>query len=211
WTSQVHARLSRAGDAWTIEDAGSKNGTLVNGRAVDRAVLSDGDVIECGGTFFVLRCAAGPIADLDGPRGTMEALRTPSPALEREMGVLRKIARARVPVLVRGASGTGKEVVATAIHALSGRTGPLVAVNCGAMPANLVESELFGSRRGAFSGAEERPGLVRNADRGTLFLDEVAELPTASQAALLRVLQEGEVLPLGAGVAVTVDVRVVAA
>jgi transcriptional regulator with PAS, ATPase and Fis domain len=86
-----------------------------------------------------------------------------------------------------------------------------VAVNCGAIPATLIESELFGSRRGAFSGAEDRVGLVRSAERGTLFLDEVAELPLSSQAALLRVLQEKELIPLGASRAVAVDVRVVAA
>jgi DNA-binding NtrC family response regulator len=112
---------------------------------------------------------------------------------------------------VRGDSGTGKEVAASAIHRLSGRKGPFLAVNCGAIPTALVESELFGSRKGAFSGAENRPGLVRNADGGTLFLDEVAELPLASQVALLRVLQEGEVLPLGEGKPTNVDVRVVAA
>ena len=105
-----------------------------------------------------------------------------------------------MPVLVRGVSGTGKEVIATAIHALSGRRGPLLPVNCGAIPATLLESELFGSRRGAFSGAEDRTGLVRSAEHGTLFLDEVVELPASSQAALLRFLQDGEIMPLGAGV-----------
>jgi len=211
WASQRHARLVRTGDGWAVEDLGSKNGTLVNGRAVDRAELSDGDVIECGGTFFVLRRGAAPISDLEGASGPTEGLRTMSSSLERDLAVLPKIARARIPVLVRGASGTGKEVIANAIHAMSGRNGPLVSVNCGAIPTNLVESELFGSRRGAFSGAEERPGLVRNSDRGTLFLDEVAELPIASQAALLRVLQGGEVVPLGAGGGIMVDVRIIAA
>jgi DNA-binding NtrC family response regulator len=211
WGSQVHARLAADGEGWAIEDAGSKNGTQVNGARIERAVLGDGDFIACGGTFLVMRRAAGPIGDLAGPAGPSESLRTLSPMLERELAVLPKIARSRVPVLVRGESGTGKEVVATAIHALSGRSGPLVAVNCGAIPATLVESELFGSRRGAFSGAEERPGLVRSAERGTLFLDEVAELPLASQVALLRMLQEGEVMALGASKAVSVDVRVVAA
>jgi transcriptional regulator of acetoin/glycerol metabolism len=211
WGSQLHARLVGDGDSWAIEDAGSKNGTQVNGARIDRAVLSDGDVIECGGTFLVLRRAAGPIRDLAAPVGPIEFLRTVSPGFERELTVLPKIARSRVPVLVRGESGTGKEVVATAIHALSGRVSPLIAVNCGAIPATLVESELFGSRRGAFSGAEDRAGLVRSAERGTLFLDEVAELPLSSQVALLRVLQEGEVQPLGASKAVAVDVRMVAA
>src|SRR5262249_11001731 len=91
------------------------------------------------------------------------------------------------------------------------RSGSFTPVNCGAIPDTLVESELFGSRRGAYSGAEDRAGLVRSAERGTLFLDEIAELPATSQAALLRVLQDGEVLPLGADKCVLGDVRVVPA
>jgi transcriptional regulator of acetoin/glycerol metabolism len=211
WTSQSHARLARADERWTLEDEGSRNGTRVNGRRVERAALSDGDVIECGGTTLVLRRADGvrPGGELLAQRP--EALRTVSPALDHELSVLRKVARSPVPVLVLGDSGTGKEGVARAVHALSGREGPFLALNCGALPVTLVESELFGSRRGAFSGAEDRPGLVRSADGGTLFLDEVAELPQASQAALLRVLQERELVPLGATRAIPVDVRVVAA
>jgi DNA-binding NtrC family response regulator len=115
-------------------------------------------------------------------------------------------------VLVRGETGTGKELMARAIHDASGRRGPFVAVNCGALPRDLVESELFGHRRGAFSGAtEDREGLVRRAHQGTLFLDEIAELPPDSQVALLRVLQDGEVRPVGASEHVQVDVRIVAA
>jgi sigma-54 dependent transcriptional regulator, acetoin dehydrogenase operon transcriptional activator AcoR len=209
--SQRHARLVRAGEGWRVRDAGSKNGIRVNGRRVDEAACGDGDVLECGGTFFVVRHADGPIDDLDAPAGCTALLRTLSPAFERELAILPRIARSRVPVVARGESGTGKELIAAAIHELSGRTGPLVAVNCGAIPPALLESELFGSRRGAFSGAEDRLGLVRGAEGGTLFLDEIAELPAASQTALLRFLQDGEVLPLGAGKRVVVDVRVVAA
>jgi transcriptional regulator with PAS, ATPase and Fis domain len=203
--SSQHARLERNGDGWTIIDRGSKNGTLVNGRRVDRASLEDGDVIQCGGTFLVLRHAKRAISDIDGPQATF------SPAFERTLSSLEKIASSTVPVLIRGETGAGKEVAAGLVHAASRRRGPLVPVNCGAIPATLIESELFGSKRGAFSGAEDRPGLVRSADGGTLFLDEVAELPAASQAALLRVLQDGEVLPLGAQKRVKVDVRVIAA
>jgi DNA-binding NtrC family response regulator len=210
WASQAHARLSREGDGWVVEDAGSKNGTRVNGERVERAALSDGDILEVGGTFLVLRRAPAPPSAHAGP-GRAGGMTTMSPAFEAELAVLAKVAHSRVPVLVRGESGTGKEVIASAVHALSGRRGPLQPVNCGAIPAGLLEGELFGSRRGAFSGAEDRAGLVRSAEHGTLFLDEVVELPASSQAALLRFLQDGEITPLGADKRIIVDVRVVAA
>src|SRR5262249_28309865 len=149
--------------------------TRVNGRAFERGALHSGDVIECGSTFLVLRRDPGPIRD--AASDAWPSPRTLSPVLERELVALARIARSRVPVLVRGETGAGTDVIAAAIHEHSGRTGPLIAVNCGGIPSTLLESELFGTRRGAFSGAEDRPGLVRNADRGTLFLDEIAELP----------------------------------
>src|SRR5262249_3253248 len=145
------------------------------------------------------------------PDARLGALRTLSPALQRELAIVPKLARSKLPMLIRGESGTGKEVAAHTIHELSGRRGAMIAVNCGAIPASLIESELVGSRRGAFSGAEDREGIVRGAEHGTLFLDEVAELPLPSQVALLRLLQSGEVLSLGANKVATVDVRVIAA
>ena len=211
WISQDHARLVRDGDRWAIEDAGSRNGTRVNRERVERKTVADGDVVECGGTTLMLRRVARPGFTGQPLAERPEALRTLNPTLDHELDVLRKVARSPIPVLVLGESGTGKEGIAGVVHSLSGRDGPLVAVNCGALPANLVESELFGSRRGAFSGAEDRPGLIRGAERGTLFLDEVAELPLSSQAALLRVLQEKQILPLGAPRPIPIDVRVVAA
>jgi len=114
--------------------------------------------------------------------------------------------------VIRGHSGTGKEVLARAVHELSGRRGRFVAVNCGGLVESLVQSELFGYRRGAFSGAtEDRPGVIRTANAGTLFLDEIGDMPSSSQAVLLRVLQEREVKPLGATEPIAVDIRVMSA
>ena len=136
-----------------------------------------------------------------------------SPDFRAALAIAAKAARARVPVLVEGESGVGKEVVADAIHAASPRSKkPMVTVNCGAIPANLVESELFGHEKGAFTGAFERKiGRFADADGGTILLDEVGEMPLETQVKLLRVLQSGEIQPIGARHARQVDVRVIAA
>ena len=136
-----------------------------------------------------------------------------APAFRTALAIAAKAAWARVPVLIEGESGVGKEVVAEAVHAASPRgRKPMVTVNCGALPPNLVESELFGHERGAFTGAFERKiGRFVDADGGTLFLDEIGEMPLDAQVKLLRVLQSGEVHPIGARHPKQVDVRVVAA
>jgi DNA-binding NtrC family response regulator len=125
---------------------------------------------------------------------------------------IEKVARTELAVVVTGESGTGKELAAREVHRLSGRKGPFQAINCAALPSHLIESELFGYRKGAFTGAaEHKTGIVKSAHGGTLFLDEIGDMPMEAQAKLLRVLQEKEVLPLGATTAERVDVRVVAA
>lgn len=136
-----------------------------------------------------------------------------APQFRAALAIAAKAARARVPVLIEGESGVGKEVVAEAIHAASPRHAkPMVRVNCGAIPANLVESELFGHEKGAFTGAFERKiGRFQEAEGGTILLDEIGEMPLEAQVKLLRVLQSGEVHPIGARHVSEVDVRVIAA
>ncbi|MEG0185866.1 MAG: sigma-54 dependent transcriptional regulator, partial [Stenotrophomonas sp.] len=145
----------------------------------------------------------GGLPDLIGDSSALLAVRT----------ALHKFAPVELPVLITGETGTGKELAAQALHALSGRGGqPFLAVNCGAIPANLVQSELFGHERGAFTGAAQRRiGLFEAAHGGTVFLDEVGDLPADAQTSLLRVLQEGTLERVGSNQPLRVDVRVLAA
>jgi DNA-binding NtrC family response regulator len=219
WMSSSHAQLVKALGRWMVQDLQSRNGTLLNGMAVQQAVLNDGDVIECGHTFFIFRTALETAAEEPpdvsatfGGAPEVIGLSTLCPALERDFTTLRQIATSRVSVVILGESGTGKELIARAVHHLSKRAGPFVGVNCGALPQTLLESELFGHRKGAFSGAvDDHPGLIRSADRGTLLLDEIGDLPLGAQAAFLRVLQECQVLPVGGTRPLAVDFRLCAA
>jgi DNA-binding NtrC family response regulator len=211
WMSTEHARIVRVADRWVLEDAGSTNGTLVNGATCMRADLADGDLLEVGRVFFLFRDAVPAARERQDP--LVPELATFVASLAEQLDGLARVAtRADVAVSITGESGTGKERVARAVHALSRRRGELVAVNCGAPPATLLEAALFGHRKGACSGAdEEGAGLVRAASGGTLFLDEIGDLSQGSQVALLRLLQEGEVLPPGATRPLKVDLRVVSA
>jgi DNA-binding NtrC family response regulator len=217
WMSGRHLALERTDGSWRMRDDGSKNGSFINGRPATEAALVDGDVIEAGSTLFLfrdrVRRGAREAPDQVGSAaGVHPALATLNPELARALSRLPKLAASGVAVVIGGETGTGKELTARALHDLASRPGPFLAVNCGALPEGLIEAELFGARRGAYSGAsEDRVGLVRAAHGGTLFLDEVAELPAGSQVKLLRFLQEGEVTPLGATQPIPVDVRILAA
>lgn len=217
--SRRHASLLFDGAAWSLVDHGSSNGTWLDGQRVTRAVLRHRARIRVGDALFVF--VAGD-ADAYLPFDLAGFVRgAPGDDVTELVGGLhvRNVARtiARVAptelgCVVYGETGTGKELVARALHRLSRRKGSLQAVNCAAVPAQLFESELFGYKKGAFSGADrDKAGLVHGAHEGTLFLDEIAELPLEQQAKLLRVLQSHEILPVGALRPERVDVRVVAA
>jgi sigma-54 dependent transcriptional regulator, acetoin dehydrogenase operon transcriptional activator AcoR len=217
WMSSEHARLTRDGDTWRLADRGSKNGTMVNGQRQREAILFDGDLIELGQTFLVFRdglaTAPGAPACLDASQlDALPGLATLIPDLARRYDQLARLAASKTSLVLHGPSGSGKEMLAGAVHALSGRRGPFVPVNCAALPEGLVESELFGHVKGAFSGADrDREGLIAASRGGTLLLDEIGDLPAAAQSKLLRALQEQEVRPVGATEPVRVDLRVVAA
>ncbi len=152
-------------------------------------------------------------AEPETPFGVERALVGAHPAIVKLRALIERVAPTEVTVLITGESGTGKEVVAQAIHRLSPRSlQPFVPVNCAAIPHDLLESEMFGHERGAFTGAAgSRHGLLATADRGTIFLDEIGEMPIGLQAKLLRVLEDGVVRPVGADRATRVNVRVIAA
>lgn len=145
-------------------------------------------------------------------RSTLDRIATRNLEMHRLIEYARQVAASPYPVLIEGETGTGKELFARGIHEASGRPGAFVAVNCGAIPENLFEAEIFGARRGAYTGLEDdRPGLFQAADHGTLFLDEVADLPVATQAKLLRVLNDGEFRRLGDVRPLKADARIIAA
>jgi DNA-binding NtrC family response regulator len=215
--SAQHARITRLADAWVIEDAGSRNGTFVHGARVERAIVRERDIVAMGRALFFVTppIMTPPTAPDDCDAAGISTARghvTLDPAFDAELEAALRVAKSDLSVLILGESGTGKEVLARAVHAGSNRGGPFVAVNCGAIPAGLVEAQLFGHVKGAFSGAvRDEPGLFRAADKGTLFLDEVGDLPAAAQVALLRALQEREALPVGGTRPVKIDLRVLAA
>jgi transcriptional regulator with AAA-type ATPase domain len=218
YASSRHLRLVRERQCWVALDEGSTNGTFVDGRRLadgERRPLGESALLELGHTFFLFRAAArglpGPeVVDAGSPERREPA--TLNPEWEVELAKFERLSRTRHEVLIEGESGAGKEVLARLLHERSGRRGPLVSLNCAALSETLLDDEIFGHVRGAFSGAQaDRQGLLRAADGGTLFLDEVGDMPAALQAKLLRVLEDGKVRPIGGETETQVDVRVVAA
>jgi transcriptional regulator with PAS, ATPase and Fis domain len=217
WISTHHAQLRQVMGRWIVEDLGSKNGTRINGVVVKSSPLSEGDILELGHSFFVFRSAVRTSVEVSqrvkgSELASHPSLATLKPELAAQFSALIPLASSLVSIVIQGETGTGKELVAQAVHQLSKREGQFIAINCGAIPATLLEAELFGYRKGAFSGAlQNHLGLIQSAHGGTLFLDEIGDLPAGSQVSLLRVLQERQVMPLGMGRNIPVDIRICSA
>ena len=206
--SRHHAELYRQGPLYAVHDLGSTNGTWLGGKRIEHAPISPGSVLRVGewvGVFVETEDTAPEFGELaPGLFG--------GSAIAALLTTLKRAATSTLPVLLIGKTGTGKERFARAAHHFSGRGGPFLAVNCAALPEQLAEAELFGYRRGAFTGAERAsPGYFRAAHGGTLFLDEMPELSPALQAKLLRVVEDGQVTGLGESTSVAVDFRIVTA
>jgi pSer/pThr/pTyr-binding forkhead associated (FHA) protein len=210
--SRRHARINVQGMLVTVLDLGSRNGVVVNGARVEQAALTPGTVLRLGEWVGVFCQRPGPVLRRVPLYGPIAPGYLGGPATRAALEPLERVATTDLPIIVEGETGTGKEGAARAAHLWSGRTGPFIAVNCAALPDAMAEGELFGYRKGAFTGADrDNPGHFRAANGGTLFLDEVVDLPAAVQPKLLRVIEQREVLPLGESRPHTVDVRVVAA
>ncbi len=206
--SREHLRARVRGVGVAVADAGSRNGSFLDGEPLgaEGGFAGPGALLRLGEVICAVEVLEedAPDVDRDGIAGDSPRAR----ALRRRLA---RVGRGGAPVLLIGETGTGKEHCAREIHRLSGRER-FVALNCAGLTRELADSQLFGHRRGAFTGAAEaRDGAFRLADGGTLFLDEVAELPLEVQAKLLRTLETGEVTPLGADALIKTDVRVIAA
>lgn len=209
YVSRQHAALTRSGPLVIVSDRGSKNGVAVNGRPTREEVVSPGDVIRFGD--FVGVCMLAPDgADLSS--GTLAPGVHGGFRLRQAVERLRTLADTDLALVLEGETGTGKETFARAAHAASGRRGPFRAVNCAVYSKSMAAAELFGYRKGAFTGADTASlGHVRAAEGGTLLLDELTELAPDVQTMFLRVLENREVLPLGEARPVPIDVRFIAA
>ncbi|HVH43804.1 MAG TPA: sigma 54-interacting transcriptional regulator [Labilithrix sp.] len=210
--SRFHCSIQREGGAWRIVDTGSTNGTRVDGVRILSAELEGQAVLAVGDSRLRVRADRGESASLPVVSAFGSLLGT-SAAMQRLFATLERVAASDIDALIHGESGTGKELVATEIVQRSARAqGPLIVVDCGSISPALVESELFGHVRGAFTGADrDREGAFEAADGGTVFLDEIGELPIELQPKLLRALEQREVRRVGTSRARRVDVRVIAA
>jgi DNA-binding NtrC family response regulator len=210
--SRYHLEAAVQGDGIAITDLGSTNGTFIGSTRIERAVVVPGTLIRIGATTIRIvdagrrQIALGDARELAGMRGQ-------SPAMQKLFDDIDRVARTPASVLIVGESGTGKERVAAALHQLSPRADePFVTVDCGALPSALLASELFGHERGAFTGADRtHAGAFERAGRGTIFLDEIGELPPADQVSLLGVLERRRFRRVGGSQELELNARIIAA
>ncbi|HET6582586.1 MAG TPA: sigma 54-interacting transcriptional regulator [Nannocystaceae bacterium] len=216
--SRVHAIL-HIGNTLSVSDQGSSNGTLVRGERIppnEPVQIAVGDTIEVGSTVVIVQpeFARGAIVELDRQDQNVERTFSGNDdPMERIYKLARRIASSQINVLLLGETGVGKEVMARTIHSFSARASKaFLGLNCSTLSETLFESELFGYEKGAFTGAQQnKPGLIETADGGTVFLDEVGEMPLSTQAKLLRVIEERQVMRVGSLRPREVDVRFIAA
>jgi len=213
--SRRHVAVRLVGGTLHVEDLGSRNGTLVNGRVLRGAscAVAGSGVVRIGDCEIILATATVRSVVADAPTKEADEIVVADPEMQKVLALAQKVARASTTVLVLGETGVGKDVLARRIHALSRRRDqPFVRINCGAIPDALLESELFGHEKGAFTGADRRKiGLVEAAKGGTLFIDEIGELTAAAQVKLLHVLENRTLTRLGGATEIPVDVRIVCA
>ncbi|HEU4734049.1 MAG TPA: sigma 54-interacting transcriptional regulator [Kofleriaceae bacterium] len=211
--SRFHCELSVRGNTIIIRDCGSTNGTLIDGVRIREAEIPPGTLVRIGSSAFRVELGEEPAFVEVSSRTGFGELVGGSVEMRRVYAILERLAQTEATVLVQGETGTGKDVLARSLHAASPRAAhPFVAVDCGAIPEHLVESELFGHVRGAFTGAtSDRVGMFEEADGGTLFLDEIGEMPVALQPKLLRAIESRSIRRVGSSTSRTVNVRIVAA
>ncbi len=211
--SRRHLTIVPRAAGFEVTDLGSKNGTFLENVAIQRAIVHSGAVLRVGATLLQILPEETQEEVEPSSAGSFGRMLGESAAMRRVYAVLERASASPAPILFIGESGTGKELAARAVHEHSDRRkGPLVVFDCGASSETLIESDLFGHLKGAFTGATaDRPGAFARAHGGTLFLDEIGDLPLALQPKLLRLLEAGEVTPLGGQKTERFDVRVVAA
>ena len=211
--SRFHCELQVSSEGVLARDLGSRNGTLVDGVQIKEAMLRDGSLVQLGRASVRLELSAETNRLVLSDRTELGGLVGVSPAMRACFASLERAAPSDATVLLEGETGTGKSATAEAIHLESARAdGPFVVVDCSAMPAQLLESELFGHEKGAFTGAvARRLGAFEEANGGTVFIDEIGELPPELQPKLLRVIEDRQVRPVGSNQLRKVDVRLVVA
>ncbi len=211
--SRQHMVLSFSDQRVRVRDLGSRNGTFIGNTRIDDGILQEGTVVRVGQTSLAIRPSWAPREIPPSPALRFGELYGKSRAMRSVFAMMERAAPSEVPVLIEGETGTGKDLAARSIHYASARARkPFVVFDCASVPENLVESELFGHARGAFTGAhQDRQGAFERADGGTLFLDELGELPISLQPKLLRAIEAQQIRRVGDDAVRQVDVRLISA